>query len=75
MPKQNENQSSNTHKTSKLQATLKAMPQGEKEKFKEEVAQEIGINLNSDKKMTPSERGKLGGGMVRKMAQKLDGDK
>jgi hypothetical protein len=75
MPNKNNNKVKGDHKTSKLQATLKNMPAGEKENFKEEVAEELGINLNSDQKMSRQERGKLGGGMVKKMAQKLDGDK
>jgi len=75
MPNKTDKKAKGDHKTSKLQATLKNMPAGEKENFKEEVAEELGINLNSDHKMSRQERGKLGGGMVRKMAEKLDGNK
>ena len=72
MPNKDNNNGKGDHKTSKLQATLKNIPAGEKENFKEEVAEELGINLNSDHKMSRQERGKLGGGMVRKMGQKLE---
>jgi len=65
----------NTKGTNAQQA-LRNLSADERQKFKEEVAGELGLDLSSDKKMSKSQSGSIGGGMLKKMATKLnDGEK
>ena len=73
MPNKNESQK-NTKGTNAQQA-LKNLSKEEREKFKVEVASELGLDLNSDKKMSKSDAGSIGGGMLKKMAAKVNDGK
>ncbi|MCJ7689432.1 MAG: alpha/beta-type small acid-soluble spore protein [Clostridiaceae bacterium] len=57
------------------QQAIKNLSKEDREKFKVEVASELGLDLNSDKKMSKSEAGSIGGGMLKKMAAKLNDSK
>ena len=71
----NKNESQKNIKGTNAQQALKNLSKEEREKFKVEVASELGLDLNSDKKMSKSEAGSIGGGMLKKIAAKVNYDK
>jgi cell division protein FtsL len=68
----NKNISQKNSKGTNAQQALRNLSADERQKFKEEVAGELGLDLNSDKKMSKSQAGSIGGGMLKKMAAKLN---